>query len=522
MRRTSPGNTACAISVSHATSNDARSRMPRATLLASALAAACIAGTAQAGGTLTIYSGDFEAVAQSDVAPGGPGFALVERDVATQWRAGENTLAIGDMPRALDASSVVVTPPPALQLLGQRFDFATASQDELLRRALGQQVVVEQAVGDARQTYTGTLIAAGNGLTLRMPDGRIKVLSNYAGFELPRLPDGVVNEPTLVLQLAANGAGNGPVHVAYSSAGLAWRAEYTARLTGGTRACRMDLQGAALVVNRAGADFEDVALTLVAGEPHRERAQDMAMAMDAMPKARMVAARAPMQAQASGEYQSYRLPARGDLPQGAVQRLPLVAGATEVSCERRYETSAGTGDWRPPFPIVDENWNAGDGQQQPVQATLRFANAKAAGLGLPLPAGRVRVFDGADFLGESALGHTAAGQDVSLVLGNAFDLGATRTRESFQLDRAGRTMTETVRLDLTNAKAEPVVVRVNERLGRWTDWELVSSSVAPAPRPDGKRGDAQVAAFNVSVPASGKASLLYTVRYRWAADVKIP
>jgi hypothetical protein len=134
----------------------------------------------------------------------------------------------------------------------------------------------------------------------------------------------------------------------------------------------------------------------------------------------------------------------------------------------------------------------------------------------------VRVFDGADFLGESAIGHTAAGQDVSLVLGNAFDLGATRTRESFQLDRAGRTMTESVRLDLTNAKPEAVVVRVNERLGRWTDWELVSSSVPPAPRKDGKRGDAQVAVFDVPVPANGKATLSYTVRYRWAADVKIP
>jgi hypothetical protein len=520
MRRKSPGHAVRPCPATHT-----RSPAPhaRATRLAAAIVAACIASaTAQAAGTLTVYSGDFEAVSQSEAMPGGPGFALVERDVAAQWRAGETTLAIGDMPRALDAASVVVTPPPALQLRGQRFDFATASQEELLRRALGQVVVVEQAVGDTRQTYTGTLIAAGNGLTLRLPDGRIKVLSSYAGFELPRLPEGVVNEPTLVLQLAAAAAGNGPVHVAYSTAGLAWRAEYTARLAGGARACRMALQGAALVVNRAGADFDDVALTLVAGEPHRERAQDMAMTMEAMPKARMVSAPAPMQAQASGEYQSYRLPARGDLPQGAVQRLPLVAGADAVDCERRYETNAPFGDWRPPFPIIDENWNAGDGQQQPVQATLRFANAKASGLGLPLPAGRVRVFDGADFLGESAIGHTAAGQDVSLVLGNAFDLGATRTRESFQLDRAGRTMTETVRLDLTNAKPEAVVVRVNERLGRWTDWELVSSSVPPAPRKDGKRGDAQVAVFDVPVPAGGKATLSYTVRYRWAADVKIP
>jgi hypothetical protein len=497
-------------------------RVPR-TLLAGALATLCIAGSAHAGGTLTIYSGDFEAVSQSEAAPGGPGFALVERDVDAQWRAGPNDLAIGGMPRALDAASIVVTPPPALALRGQRFDFALASQEELLRRALGQTVVVEQAVGDARQTYTGTLVAAGNGLTLRLPDGRIKVLSNYAGFELPRLPEGVVNEPTLVLSLDGARAGNGPVHLAYATAGLAWRAEYTARLLGGGAggACRMALQGAALVVNRAGASFDDVALTLVAGEPHREQAQAMPMPRERSDLKMMVAS-APMAPQASGEYQAYKLPARGSLPQGSVQRLPLVAGAGDVACERRYETTAQFGDWRPPFPIIDENWNAGDGQQQPVQATLRFANAKSAGLGLPLPAGRVRVFDGNDFLGESAIAHTAAGQDVALVLGNAFDLGATRTREDFKLDRAGRTMTETVRLELTNAKAQAVVVRVNERLGRWTDWDLVSSTIAPRKPGDGARRDAQVAAFDVPVPANGKATLRYTVRYRWAEDVKLP
>ena len=59
-------------------------------------------------------------------------------------------------------------------------------------------------------------------------------------------------------------------------------------------------------------------------------------------------------------------------------------------------------------------------------------------------------------------------------------------------------------------------MRVIERLGRWTDWEITSSSV-----PATKRG-AQTASFEVPVPAGGETTLSYTVRYRWAADVKIP
>jgi len=489
------------------------------TLLASALATVLTAATApnaRADGELTVYSGDFEAVTQSEGVPGGPGFALVERHVGFDLAGGTNTVSLGGLPRALDAASVVLAPPKGVSVQGQRFDFALADQSELLRRALGQNVTVEQSVGNERQSYTGTLVSAGDGLTLRLADGRIKVLSSYSSFELPRLPDGVVNEPTLTWALAADRGGRQDFGLSYATAGLAWQAEYRVDAHGLGNECRMSLDGAAMVVNRSGADFNDVHLTLVAGSPNRTNAPVAAPPPMAR-KLAMVAAVASVAPQPSGEYQSYRLPQAGSLPQGAVQRLPLVDKAQGIGCERRYETSSQEGDWRPPYPILDENWNSpGDGQPQPVTATLRFRNDKAAGLGVPLPAGRVRMFDGRDFLGEAQLDHTAAGENVALTIGEVFDLKAERKREDFQLDRAGRMMSERISITLRNAKPEAATVRVTERLGRWSDWEIVSSTV-----PSTKR-NAQTASFEVSVPAGGETTLGYTVRYRWAADVKIP
>ena len=487
------------------------------TLLASALATALCAATpaAQAEGQLTVYSGDFDAVSQSEAQPGGAGFALVERRVGFDLKPGTNEVSLGGLPRALDASSVLLSPPGGVNVRGQRFDFALADQSELLRRALGQTVSVEQSVGNERQTYTGTLVAAGDGLTLRLPDGRIKVLSSYSSFELLRMPSGVVNEPTLTWALAAEHGGRQDFGLSYATAGLAWQAEYRIDAQGLGTACRMSLDGAAMVVNRSGADFNDVNLTLVAGEPNR--AQNGGVPAPMLTRAQKVmVADSAVAPTPSGEYQSYRLPLPGSLPQGAVQRLPLVDHAGNIGCERRYETTWQQGDWRPPYPILDENFGAGDGQAQPVQATLRFRNDKAAGLGVPLPAGRVRMFDGKDFLGEAQLGHTAAGQDVALAIGEVFDLKAERTREDFQLDRNGRTMSERISIKLHNAKAQAATVRVSERLGRWTDWEIVSSTVPAMKR------NAQTAAFDVPVPAGGDATLSYTVRYRWAADVKIP
>lgn len=488
------------------------------TLLASALASALLATATgvRADGNLTVYSGDFDAVSQSEGQPGGPGFALVERPLSFDLKPGDNAVSLGGLPRALDSSSVVLRPPTGVSVRSQRFDFAVAGQDELLRRALGQQVVVEQSVGNERQSYTGTLISAGQGLTLRLADGRIKVLSNYSSFELPRLPSGVVNEPTLQWTLASDHGGSSKFGLDYSTAGLGWRAEYRVEARGQGNDCRMSLDGAAMVVNRSGADFDNVMLTLVAGEPNRAPSAGPQIMMAKAERSMAADSAAAPQAQASGEYQAYKLPGAGSLPQGSVQRLPLVDKADGIACERRYETSSQMGDWRPPYPIIDENFAAGDGQAQPVMATLRFNNSKAAGLGVPLPAGRVRMFDGKDFLGEATIGHTSANQDVALVIGNVFDLTAERTREDFQLDRAGRTLTERVTLRLKNAKAGAATVRVSERLGRWTDWEMVSSTVAFQKR------NAQTVSFDVPVPAGGETKLSYTVRYRWAADVKIP
>ena len=490
------------------------------TTLASAFATSLAFASPSATATdtnLTVYSGDFASVSQSEGQPGGSGFALVERKLGFDLKAGENAVSLARLPLALDASSVLLKSVGNARVIGQRFDFAVAGQDELLRRAVGQPVMVEQAIGSERQTYAGTLMSAGNGLTLRLPDGRIKVLSDYASFELPRMPEGVVSEPTLNWVVASNRAGHQEFALNYATSGLAWRAEYNVNARGQGKDCRMSLEAAAMVVNRSGADFNDVTLTLVAGEPNRqpETGPQVMMAM-AAPAPRMAKADSAPSAQASGEYQSYRLPNPGSLPQGSVQRLPLVDNAANVSCERRYETSAQIGDWTPPYPIVDANYGAGDGQEQPVVASLRFSNDKISGLGVPLPAGRVRMFDGADFLGEAQIGHTAANQDVALTIGNVFDLSAERTREDFQLDRNGRSMTETVMVTLNNAKPAAVTVRVLERLPRWSDWEMVSSSVAFEKR------NARSISFDVPVPAGGETKLRYTVRYRWAADVKIP
>ena len=130
-----------------------------------------------------------------------------------------------------------------------------------------------------------------------------------------------------------------------------------------------------------------------------------------------------------------------------------------------------------------------------------------------MPAGRVRVFDGKDFLGESALAHTPAGADIQLAVGTAFDLRADREATAFGVDRNGRTITESFSITLGNAKDIDTLIRVMEPLPRWRESDIVSSSVKSTKK------DATHVEFLVPVAANGETTLTYTVRYRWADGV---
>ena len=215
----------------------------------------------------------------------------------------------------------------------------------------------------------------------------------------------------------------------------------------------------------------------------------------------------------SGEYHAYDMPGRTDLATGAIERVALFAPVPAVTCARSYETQPAVSTWLPPRPLVEPGFNDSTGPQ-PVSAVVEFENTEAAGLGRPLPEGRVRMFDGDEFLGESSLAHTPVGADIRMEVGTAFDLTAERGRMRFDVDRAARTMTESFQVTLANAGDEDATITVVEPMSRWSDWTITDSSVPATKR------DAQHAEFAVAVPAGGETVLQYTVRYRWPAGVR--
>ncbi len=512
------------------------------TLIAAALLAACSQGGRQDDGTaappvaaaspstsdtrgapadptpatrLTIYSGDYEALADArQSGPGMPGYVLVERPLNYTLKRGSNVLSAVSVPAAMDVEAAVLRPVgEGISVQSQRYIAALAGSPDVLAQAVGQRVAVEHTSGGAKQTDNGTLVAStGNGVALALNDGRIKVIRDYDNFSVLDAADALPRQASLQWTVDAASAGDAAFMLHYPMGGMAWRAEYVATLAPGD-GCTLALDGAALVANRSGVTYSDARVTLVAGEPARVRREvPMPYARAAESLQVMDAAAALPTQRRSAEYQAYELPRPVRVSNGATERIALFPRRPEVACQRAYVVEADAQDWQPPQPMLDPGFRGATGTL-PVAIAVSLDNAKDAGLGQPLPAGRVRVFEGGDFLGESRLDHIAPGGELRMEVGEAFDLSAERTSTAFNVDRAGRTITESFAVTLRNAKTTDATVRVVEPLPRWSDWEIVASSV-PA-----QRRDARHAEFQVPVPAGGETRLTYTVRYRWARDV---
>jgi hypothetical protein len=146
-----------------------------------------------------------------------------------------------------------------------------------------------------------------------------------------------------------------------------------------------------------------------------------------------------------------------------------------------------------------------------VAVQLVVENSAAAGLGLPLPGGRVRVYEsdpgGApQFTGEARIAHTAEGEKVTLETGTAFDLAAER-REVYNRRIADREREYQVEIKLRNRKKTDVTIVVEEPVAG--DHEVLKST-HPA-----TRRDASTLQFTLPVPAGAEVVLGVTLRVRF-------
>lgn len=502
--------------------------------LAAAVAAAClgIAATQSSAGetAITIYSaaqpGGIPAEYYRPLPGQGtpnamsvPGYALVRDDRDMQIKQGRSQLSFTDVAALIDPTTVTFASltEPGTRVLEQNFQFDLVSTQKLLLKFIDRQITVDKSAGNSVTPITGTLLSATDGIVLRDKDGTIYSLPVYSSVKFPDLPGGLNTRPTLVWDLQSPVGGTHKTRVTYQTGGMTWWADYNLIFNEGADANSglLDLSAWVSIINQSGATFADTRLKLIAGnvnrvEPppapvFRRQAMEMAVAADAS---------APgFEQKAFFEFHLYTLGRKTTLPNNSTKQIELFDQARQIPAKKVLHYYGAGHPYLYPSPYTDRNMGVETNKK--VDVYLEFKNDKAFGLGVPLPAGRLRVsqLDKADgsleFIGEDTIDHTPKDENVRVKLGSAFDVVGERRQVNFSVDEKAQWMEEEIEVKLRNHKAQPVDVIVKENLYRWSNWKVLTKTH------NFEKEDARTINFPVKVSKDGETVVRYRVRYTW-------
>ena len=441
-----------------------------------------------------------------------PGYAIVRHDRPYSIDQGTHALRVSDVAALIDPTTVTFTSldQPGTRVLEQSFQFDLVSQQKLLQRYLGQRITVEQPRGDQVDLTEGTLLGIGDGLTLQMDDGSVRAIRNYNNLQFSQLPGGLITRPTLEWLLESPSRGSQKTRITYETQGMTWWADYNISLYE-TRGCTMQLSAWVSIINQSGAGYQNARLKLIAGDVNRARPQRMPQ--EVMYRMAEAADTANFAEKAFFEYHLYTLGRRTDLPDSSTKQIQLMPPAKGVQCRKELVFAPTLAfPWQGYQQLDQEYGRSGDGE---INVYLRFANEEKDHLGMPLPAGRVRVnqVDKADgsleFIGEDVIDHTPRNEDVLIRMGNAFDVVGERTQVDYRVDLRTRNLWETFEIKLRNHKNEAVDIAFLENLYRSSNWKIEDVNL-----PFVKENSNRIR-FDVQVPSEGETVIRYTAHYSW-------
>lgn len=440
--------------------------------------------TSGAVGNLTPKTG--KAVGNMEITVYEQGIALVKEKRKIELQKGVNQVENTDIASGIDPTSVIIEDPENKDtvLLEQNYEYDLLNSLSLLEKYLGREINVTDKNGE---TYTGILLShADNSIVLKTEAGTVVVLEGFSKIELAD-SSGLSIKPALIWQIYSPVSGIRELGISYLTGGISWEAAYV--LISNAENNEADIRSWVNIDNRAGMTFENAVLKLVSGQINRV-SQPVTPRMEEKVVAGEALSQAPFAEKALFEYHLYTLEKPVTLKNNQAKQISLLS-ADSVPVEKKL--------------IYDSS------QNEKVLAYLTLKNSNENGLGVPLPAGIIRVYSadssgGLQFLGEDRIKHTPDAGELRVTVGSAFDLTARRNETDFQRisDKVERV---TYQIELNNSKSEAQAVTVVEHL--FGQWEILESSDSY------EKIDASTIEFRVMVPAKGTKPVSYTVERRF-------
>lgn len=429
--------------------------------------------------------------------------ALVRDTRTLRIGQGVSDLHFMDIAATVNPASVhfrSLSSPSLVSVLEQNYEYDLLEPDKLLRKYVGRDVTLvrrrTENGGTVEEEVKARLLSYNNAPVWRINDEIVTGMS-ADHIRFPELPGNLFARPTLIWTLDNRGGAQHRVEASYLAGKLQWNADYVLTITRDEKAA--DLDGWVTVVNGSGTAFRNAKLQLVAGDLHRVRAAlGRALQVDVAMDRRELAAPA-MSQEPFSDYHLYTLDRKTSINNNETKQVSML-NATGFPVRKRYVVDGHPYHYRSAHP--------GSPMKDLVQVFYELKNEAKLGLGLPMPAGTVRVYQadskgGVQFVGEDRIGHTPKDETLNLNIGNAFDVTSERLQTDYQ-----RISTNVVELEysitLKNHKGIPVSIEVNEPIGG--TWRMLRATH------DWTKASAFAARFTVPVAVDGTEVVKYRVR----------
>ena len=476
------------------------------------------------------------------------GYALITETRRVSLPAGPVDIRFEGVAENIFPQSVIITGLPGLPD-EKNYDARLLTPGALVGGALGQQVTI-------RRTNPGTGEVVVEDAILRAGPDNI-VLQTAAGIEpyqctglsetllFDEIPEGLSDKPTLSVRTSLPQPGEAVIELSYLAGQFDWDANYVARLDEDGET--MSLFAWLTVGNLNGETFEGAQLLAIAGEPNKEHeippgVDAPGIRLDCWPPPApppppppppgtltcpdgsvilansmcapapppppppppeperdsivVTGARVAMEAvqEDLGDLKLYRVPERVTVAASGQKQVAFLQ-KQDVEIERIYRTRINA------VPYEADSTFA-------LPIILRAQNEEREGLGDPLPAGSVAIFEpyrGEWLLaGEDGLENIPVGQKVELSIGDSPDV-QLRQRALSALEDEGGTRPRKVSMELvvTNARPFPVDIEIPLMVN---DGERIRRASRRLVERDGRD------TWIETVPAQGEAKLTYQVR----------
>ncbi|MBF0495158.1 MAG: DUF4139 domain-containing protein [Deltaproteobacteria bacterium] len=426
--------------------------------------------------------------------------ALIKDTRTVNLPQGALEMRFMDVAGKIDPTSVALKTVKAdggVSILEQNYEFDLITPAKLLDKNVGKELeLVTYFEGKEVKREKAELLSTNSGNVFKI-DGRVH-LGHPGTVILPGMPADLNARPTLVWLLKSRDATGRDIEASYLTSGINWKCDYVALVN--QKDTEVDVTGWVTINNESGATYTNADIKLIAGDVHRVVTQPPRQAEGKRLYAAMgdQAAAPQFEEKSFFEYHMYTLTRPATIKDKQIKQMTLLA-AERASVKKGYTLKATPQFFWHPNPAK---------MTQKAEVTLELINSQKNHMGIPLPAGKVRVYKydsdkSLQFIGEDRIDHTPKDEKVRLLLGKAFDIVGERTQTSFQ-KIAERVFEQTFEIEIRNHKDEEITVTVVEPMAG--DWKITSQT-----SPWVKK-DAFTAEFQLTVPKDGTGQLTYTVR----------